>query len=187
MELNQICSFKKPKINPSQWQSAPWGAQRSEAKCLYKMFIFGGLCGLVFGRALTRTRLSRAGNRRQEAESWPLPAPPLHTRVDCGLLCSQGRQLVLFLPWHLLRTLVTSAETSPSAPPGPDPPLSTHFSVSESTAEPSSSKAIFHFCSLPVLRSSFLRLHSQYPCPNTAVLSSLGHKTQGSSWPQLSS
>lgn len=124
---------------------------------------------------------------RQEAESWPLPAPPLHTRVDCGLLCSQGRQLVLFLPWHLLRTLVTSAETSPSAPPGPDPPLSTHFSVSESTAEPSSSKAIFHFCSLPVLRSSFLRLHSQYPCPNTAVLSSLGHKTQGSSWPQLSS
>lgn len=39
-----------------------------------------------------------AGNRRQDSESWPLPAPPLHTQVDCGLLCSQGRQLVLFLP-----------------------------------------------------------------------------------------
>lgn len=159
MELNQICSFKKPQINPSQWQSVPWGEQRSKAKCLYKMFIFGGLCGLVFGRALTPTRLSRAGNGRQEVESWPLPAPPLHTRVGCGLLCSQGRQLVLFLPLAYPENPVTSVETSPSAPPGPGPPISTHTHSQcpralQSLAASASSKqfftsAHFQFLGLP--------------------------------------
>lgn len=170
MELNQIFSFKKPQINPSQWQSAPWGEQRSKAKCLHKMFIFGGLCGLVFGRALTHTRLSRAGNGRQEGESWPLPAPPLPTRADCGLLCSQGRQLVLFLPLAYPENPVASVEISPSAPPGPDPPISTHTHSQSPKPLPglaasASSKAIFHFCSLPVLRSSFLCLPLSVPLP----------------------
>lgn len=80
MELNQICSFKKPKINPSQWQSVPWGEQRSKAKCLYKMFIFRGLCGLVFGRALTPTRpsmeLETEGRKREVGRCLPHPFTP---------------------------------------------------------------------------------------------------------------
>lgn len=68
--LNQIWYFKKPEINPSQWLSAPRGEQRSKAKCLYKMFIFGGLRGLVFGRAPTPTRPTtelQTEGQRQEA------------------------------------------------------------------------------------------------------------------------
>lgn len=87
MELNQICSFKKPQINPGQWQSAPWAEQRSEAKCLHKMFIFGGLCGLVFGRALTLTGLSRAGNKAgggKLAAACPTPSQP--KTVACSAL-----------------------------------------------------------------------------------------------------
>lgn len=67
--LNWILSFKKTKISPSQQQSAPWGEQRSKAKSLYKVFIFGELCGVVFGRALTLTRptveLETEGRRPQ--------------------------------------------------------------------------------------------------------------------------
>ena len=89
--LNQIWYFKKPKINPSQWLSAPWGEQRSKAKCLYKMFIFGGLCGLVFGRALTPTRptteLETEGQRQEVAAACRTPANP---RVNWGLLYPQG-------------------------------------------------------------------------------------------------
>lgn len=78
--LNQMWSFKKPRINPSQWQSALWGEQRSKAKSLYKMFIFGGLCGLVFGRALNPTRptmeLKQKAGGRKLAAACPTPAPP---------------------------------------------------------------------------------------------------------------
>lgn len=71
--LNQIWAFKKPKINPSQWQSVPWGEQRSKAKCLYKMFIFGGLCGLVFGRVPTPTGLETEGQRQEVGCCLPHP------------------------------------------------------------------------------------------------------------------
>lgn len=99
MGLNQMWSFKKPKINPSQWQHAPWGEQRSKAKRLYKMFIFGGLCGLVFRRALTPTRptieLETEGRRQEVGCCQPYPCTP---QTGACSAFKVGRQLVLFLP-----------------------------------------------------------------------------------------
>lgn len=88
MGFNQIWCFKKPKINPSQWQSAPWGEHRSKAKCLYKMFIFGGLCGLVFGRLLTppgqpQSWKQKAGGGKLAA-ACPTPSHP--SRLGPALL-----------------------------------------------------------------------------------------------------
>lgn len=128
-----------------------------------------------------------AGNRRQEAGSWPMPALPLHT-PDWGLLCFQGGA-------------TASADSAPAypensrdfcgAPPlsisRPEPHINTHIctlSLQKSTVEPSCScqvrKGIFHICSLPVREQSSSSVsHSQYPHPSPALLPSLGQQTQG--------
>ena len=127
MGLNQMWSFKKPKINPSQWQSALWGERRSKAKHLYKMFIFGGLCGLVFGRALTPTRptirLETEGRRREVGRCPPYPCTP---QTGACSVFKVGQQLVRILPRHTLRTHVTPVGPHPSASPGPNH-TSTHI------------------------------------------------------------
>ena len=86
--LTRVWAFKKPKINPSQWQSAPWGEQRSKAKHLYKMFNSGGLCGLVFGRAFTHSRptteLATEGQRQEAGHCLPHPCA-LQSRLGPAL------------------------------------------------------------------------------------------------------
>lgn len=120
MGLNQMRSLKKPKINPSQWQCALRGEQRSKAKCLYKMFIFGGLCGLVFGRALTPTRPTielETEGRRQEA-SHRLPYPRT-TRTGACSAFKVGHSKCCFCLQHTLRTHVTSVAPGPWLLPAP--------------------------------------------------------------------
>lgn len=91
------------------------------------MFIFGGLCGLVFGRALTPTRPTiepeTEGRRRDVGRCLPYPCTP-----DWGLLCFQGGATASAdsAPGDTLRTHVTSAVPGLSAPPGPIP-ASTHI------------------------------------------------------------
>lgn len=131
--LNQMWSFKKPKINPSQWQRALRGEQRSKAKCLYKMFIFGGLCGLVFGRALTPNRptieLETAGRRQEVGRCLPYPCTP---QTGACSAFKVGQQLVMFLPPAYPENSCDFCGTGPSAPPGPTPSTCQHtYSVSK--------------------------------------------------------
>lgn len=196
MGLNQMRSFKKPKINPSQWQSALWGERRSKAKHLYKMFIFGGLCVLVFGRALTPTRptirLETEGRRREVGRCPPYPCTP---QTGACSAFKVGQQLVRFLPLAYPENSRDSCGAPPLSISRPDPHINTHIctlSLQKSTVEPSCScqvrKGIFHICSLPVReQSSFLCLPLSVPPPEPCLTPFSGTADPGSSRPQLSS
>lgn len=188
MGLNQMWSFKKPKINPSQWQHAPWGEQRSKAKRLYKMFIFGGLCGLVFRRALTPTRptieLETEGRRQEVGCCQPYPCTP---QTGACSAFKVGRQLVLFLPPAYPENShdFCSAPPPPAGSSRPKPRVNTHTHSQspKSTVDPSCTcqvqKGIFHICSLPVHGIPSSLSHSQYPHPSPALLPSLRQETRG--------
>lgn len=142
------------------------------------MFIFGGLCGLVFGRALTPTRPTIELETRQEAGSWPLTAPPLHTQEDRGLLCSQGRwQLVLFLPLTYPENPCDFCGAQPLCSSWPDPRVNihTHSQSPKSTAKPSCNcqgqKEFFTFVHFQFL--VFLPLSPTLSTPNPALPYSL--------------
>lgn len=97
---------RNSKSNPSQWQSALWGEQRSKAERLYKMFNFGGLCGWVFGRALTHSRptteLETEGQRQEVGSACSHPCT-LQSRLGPVSSPEVGDSQCCVCSWHTLR------------------------------------------------------------------------------------
>lgn len=127
----------------------------------------------------------RAGNRRQETGSWPLPTLPLHPQTGACSAFKVGRQLVLLLPLGYPENSRDFCGARPlgSSQPNPRVNTHTHSQSPKSTIEPSCTcqvqKGVFHICSLPVHGLPFSVSHSQYPHPSPALLPSLRQETQG--------